>query len=165
MSGQGDSTAANAMNPPYTGQCLCGAVQYKVNEGPLVVYACHCTDCQKRSGSAFGLSMWVHRNAIEVTKGEATLQTLKHSDGRPRFVRICAECGTRLWSEPAKRQELAVIRPGTLNDTSSLRPAAHIWTRSAQPWVVIPEDAIRYDTQPADLLQLIPRRPDGVLEG
>lgn len=145
---------ANAMNPPFTGQCLCGAVGYKVNEKPLTVYACHCTDCQKRSGSAFGLSMWVRRGAIEVTRGEAALHTSKHSDGRPRFGRICAQCGTRLWSEPAKRSELAVIRPGTLDDTSSLRPVAHIWTRSAQPWVVIPEGAIRYDTQPEDVLQL-----------
>jgi hypothetical protein len=142
------------MNLPYTGQCLCGAVRYKVSEAPLTVYACHCTDCQKRSGSAFGLSMWVRRSAIEVIKGDATLHSSMHSNGRQRFGRICAHCGTRLWSEPANRPELAVIRPGTLDDTSSLRPVAHIWTRSAQPWVVIPEGAIRYDTQPEDLLQL-----------
>jgi len=144
-----------------SGQCLCGAVRYKVNCKPLTMYACHCTDCQKRTGSAFGLSMWVLRSAIEVTAGEPTLQTLKHSDGQPRFVRLCAQCGTRLWSEPARRPELAVLRPGTLDDTSSLRPVAHLWTRSAQPWVVIPEGAIRYDTQPENLLELAaPGRAD-----
>ena len=142
------------MSRPYSGQCLCGAVRYMVNDEPLAVYACHCTDCQKRSGSAFGLSMWVRRNAIKVTRGEAVLHASSHSDGRPRAGRVCAQCGTRLWSEPDDRPELAVVRPGTLDDTSSLRPVAHLWTRSAQPWVVVPEDAVRYDTQPDDLLQL-----------
>jgi hypothetical protein len=143
------------MPPPLTGRCLCGAVRYQVNDEPLVVYACHCTDCQKRSGSAFGLSMWVRRDAIEVIQGEAALHASRHSDGSPRVGRVCAQCGTRLWSEPGKHPGLAVMRPGTLDDTSSLQPAAHLWTRSAQPWVVFPAGAVRFDTQPEDFGQLI----------
>jgi hypothetical protein len=64
-----------AVPPPYPGRCLCGAVRYRVTEEPLTLYACHCTDCQKRSGSAFGLSMWVRRAAIEATRGEAASLT------------------------------------------------------------------------------------------
>jgi hypothetical protein len=143
------------MHPPFTGQCLCGAVRYTLSEEPLVVYACHCTDCQKRSGSAFGLSMWVRRGAIEVTQGEAALHTSTQRDGRPRFGRVCAQCGIRLWSEPGHHPGLAIIRPGTLDDTSSLRPVAHLWTRSAQPWVIIPADAVRFETQPEDFERLI----------
>jgi hypothetical protein len=47
------------MAAPYTGGCVCGATCYRLTAEPLTLYACHCTDCQKRSGSAFGLSMWV----------------------------------------------------------------------------------------------------------
>lgn len=97
-----------------------------------MIYACHCTDCQKRSGSAFGLSMWVRRTDIEVTKGEAA----------------------RLWSEPQKHREFAIVRPGTLDDRSWLRPAAHLWTRSAQPWFVFPEGVPRYETQPESIFEL-----------
>jgi hypothetical protein len=61
------------MAPPYTGRCFCEAVRYRITEEPLTFYACHCTDCLKRSGSAFGLSLWVNRAAIEVTHGDATL--------------------------------------------------------------------------------------------
>ncbi|MGA8048702.1 MAG: GFA family protein [Burkholderiales bacterium] len=53
-----------------------------MNEEPVTFYACHCTDCQKRSGSSFGLSMWVNR--------------LDRDD------RVCAQCGTLLWTEPEK---------------------------------------------------------------
>jgi hypothetical protein len=54
----------------------------------------------------------------------------------------------RLWSEPAKHPELAVLRPGTLDDAKQFTPVAHIWTRSALPWVTIPGDAARYEKQP-----------------
>jgi hypothetical protein len=141
------------MKPPYSGQCLCGHTEYRVTEAPLTVYACHCTDCQKRSGSAFGLSMWVRRSALEVTNGEAALLSTKTPDGRLRNYRICSRCATRLWGEPQNR-DIAVVRAGTLNDTSWLRPVAHLWTRSAQPWFVFPEGAARYETQPQDLREL-----------
>ena len=139
---------------PYAGRCFCEATRYRVTQEPLTLYACHCTDCQKRSGSAFGLSMWVQRAAIEVTQGEATLQVLKGADGRSRPGRACVACGARLWSEPEKRPSLAVLRAGTLDDTSWLHPVAHIWTRSAQPWFVFPEGVPKYATQPEDFLEL-----------
>ena len=143
------------MAPVFSGRCLCGAVRYRLTEKPLIVYACHCTDCQKRSGSAFGLSMWVRRASIELTQGDAALNVTATDDGRVRHSRICATCVTRLWSEPQKRPEIAVLRPGTLDDTSSLRPQAHLWTRSAQRWFAIPDGVPRYETQPDNMLELL----------
>lgn len=138
------------MPAPYPGRCICDATRYRVTEEPLTVYACHCTDCQKRSGSAFGLSMWVRRSAIEMTKGEAAVHSSLGADGSPRHGRICAQCGTRLWSEPPKHPGLSVVRPGTLEDTSWLKPVAHIWTRSAQPWFVFPPGAVMFEQQPPE---------------
>jgi len=143
------------MPAPYPGGCLCGATRYRVTEEPLTVYACHCTDCQKRTGAAFGLSMWVRRSAVEVTKGEAAVHSSLGADGSPRQGRICAQCSTRLWSEPPKHAALAVVRPGTLDDTSWLKPVAHIWTRSAQPWFVFPPDAVKIEKQPTDLREMM----------
>ena len=135
------------MPAPYPGRCLCGEIEYRLNGEPVTYYACHCTDCQKRGGSAFGLSMWVKRDSLEVTKGTATLQVLCGADGGPRHHRICAKCGVRLWSEPAKRPEFAVLRPGTLDDPKQFTPVLHMWTRSAQPWVKIPDGAARFEKQ------------------
>lgn len=139
---------------PYMGRCLCGQVRYRVTEAPMTLYACHCTDCQKRSGGAFGLSLWVHQAAVEVTAGEAVLVSAPAPDGRMRHYRICQRCATRLWSEPQSR-DVAVIRAGTLDDTSWLRPVAHLWARSAQPWFTFPGGVARYETQPADMLELV----------
>jgi hypothetical protein len=142
------------MKLPYTGRCLCGATQYRVSEEPVMVYACHCTDCQKRSGSSFGISVWVPRAAIEVTMGDAEAQTMTSPDGKVRRTRSCGQCHTRLWSEPLKRPNIGVLRGGTLDDTSWLRPIAHLWTRSAQPWFVLPEGVSRYETQPGNFDEL-----------
>jgi hypothetical protein len=132
------------MPAPYTGGCLCGAVRYRLTGEPLTFYACHCTDCQTRSGSAFGLSMWVKRDAIEITKGDAALH-VSTVGGKQRKRRICAECLTNLFSEPREGSDVAVLRPGTLDDTKWLKPAAHIWTRSAQPGTVFAPDAVKFE--------------------
>jgi hypothetical protein len=143
------------MPAPFTGRCLCEAVHFRVTEEPLTIYACHCTDCQKRSGSAFGLSMWVNRSAIEVTKGEPATHTSTSAQGKVRIGKICGQCGTRMWSEPPKHPDLAVMRPGILDDTTWVRPVAHIWTRSAQPWFVFPEGVPKYEKEAGDLQSLI----------
>ena len=147
--------APRTSSRPYTGRCFCEATRFRISAEPLTLYACHCTDCQKRSGSAFGLSLWVPRAAIEVTSGEPALQVLKGADGRSRPGRSCAQCGARLWSEPEKRPTLAIVRAGTLDDTAWLRPVAHVWTRSAQPWFAIPQSVARYATQPDDFSELV----------
>jgi hypothetical protein len=143
------------MPVPFTGRCLCEAIHFRVTQEPLTIYACHCTDCQKRSGSAFGLSMWVNRSSIQVTKGEVTLHESVNAEGKPRRAKICGQCGVRMWSEPPKYPDYAVMRPGILDDRSWVRPIAHIWTRSAQPWFVFPEGVPKYEKQVGGLDPLI----------
>ena len=137
------------MPAPYTGGCGCGEVRYIVNGEPLALYACHCTDCQRRTGSAFALSLFVSRGDLEIQKGKPVLYTLTLADGRIKQRRVCSACATALWGEPVKAPERVVVQPGTLDDTSWLRPVAHIWTRSAQPWFQFPQDVPKFETQPA----------------
>jgi hypothetical protein len=136
------------------GGCLCGAVRYRIHDDPLTLYACHCTDCQRQSGSAFGLSMIVARTDFEVVQGEPLALDLTTDDGRNRRPRLCGACGNRLYNE-SKVAEVVVVRGGTVDGAATLRPIGHIWTRSAQPWVRIPEDALTYPGQPEDMLELV----------
>ena len=143
------------MPAPYDGGCLCGAVRYRLAAEPLTLYACHCTDCQRQTGAAFGLSMVVARGALSLLQGEAQRFCVRMPDGRGKQGRFCGQCATRLWGEPEKYPEIFVLRPGTLDDTSWLAPVGHIWTRSAQPWVAIPGDTLNFEAQPEDRLALI----------
>ncbi|HEY2774035.1 MAG TPA: GFA family protein [Candidatus Binatia bacterium] len=142
------------MEIPQHGGCLCGSVRYRVDAEPLTVYACHCTDCQRRTGSVFGISMVLRRESVHVLSGELHAYRIVMPDGRTKNGRICSNCGSRLFGDPALAPALVVVQPGTLDDRSWVRPLAHIWTRSAQPWVRLPDDARIYATQPQDMAEL-----------
>ncbi len=132
---------------PQHGGCLCGDVRYSLAEEPLTLYACHCTDCQRQTGSSFALSLVVRRNALQIVRGRPQEYALQLSDGRTKRSSLCSRCSTRIWN-PSSVSGLAVLEAGTLDDTSWLRPVGHIWTRSAQPWFEIPEGALDFPEQP-----------------
>jgi Glutathione-dependent formaldehyde-activating enzyme len=54
---------------PLKGGCACGAVRYEIAAPPLAIYACHCTDCQRRTGTAFALNMPVRTSSLRIVTG------------------------------------------------------------------------------------------------
>jgi hypothetical protein len=140
---------------PLPGGCVCGAVRYQLTADPVTLYACHCTDCQTATGSSFALSMIVNRDAVALVRGEPELHEFRLDAGRERRGFRCSACDTTLWGAPSRFPNLLNLQPGTLDDTSWLRPAGHIWTRSAQSWFALPEDVLRYEEQPDDMLPLV----------
>ncbi len=134
----------------WLGGCQCGGIRYVITAPPLTLYACHCTECQRQSSSAFGLSMPVPRSGFTVTQGNPQLWTRTADSGRVVRCAFCPDCGTRLYHLPTRNDAVVNVKPGTLDDTSWLRPVAHVWTSSAQPWVIIPPNVLRYERQPPD---------------
>jgi hypothetical protein len=145
------------MKLPLTGGCQCGAVRYAIDAAPVTVYACHCRDCQRQTGAAFALSMVVSREAIRITQGAAR-EWLRPgavtSSGTPTRCLFCGICGARLYHLPERNQQVAVVKPGTLDDISWLKAVGHIWTASAQPWVEIPAGTVNFPRQPPDFAAL-----------
>jgi hypothetical protein len=135
---------------PVSGGCACGAVRYRLLEDAVELHACHCTDCQTATGSAFVMSMMVKRGSVEVERGEPKRFEFDGPDGRHHIDQRCPRCAARLWSESRSIPDLLILRPGTLDDTSWCEPVSHIWTRSAQPWVTIPEHTLNYGQQPTN---------------
>ena len=122
------------------GRCRCGAVRYTLALDDLpLTYACHCTDCQTWSGSAFSQQAVVAEDAIE-TSGPITVFELTSPSGRISRQRMCEVCHTRVFNTNSARPGMAVIRAGTLDRSNALIVTAHIWTRSKQPWLELPED-------------------------
>lgn len=139
-----------------TGGCQCGGVRYEFSGEPTVIYACHCHECQRQSGSAFAMAMVVQRERFRITKGEPSSFERKAESGRILLGWFCPICGTRLYHTPGQLAQNCNIKPGTLDNTSWLCPAVHVWTRSKQPWVEIPEGAVVFETQPEDRSWLLP---------
>lgn len=132
---------------PVEGGCACGAVRYELTAPPIAVYACHCSDCQKITGSAFSMAMPVFRKHLRILRGNPRLWIRTAQSKRRIPQRFCADCGTRLFTEPDGQPPTYTLRPGTLDDTSWLKPVAVFWRRSAQPWIQF-DNILVYDTQP-----------------
>ena len=121
------------------GGCRCGAVRYALALDALPpTYACHCTDCQTWSGSAFSQQAVVAEEAIAAS-GPITIFELTPPSGRVSRQRMCGVCHTRIFNTNSARPGLAVVRAGTLDRSNELMVTAHIWVRSKQPWLALPE--------------------------
>jgi hypothetical protein len=139
---------------PLTGGCHCGAVRYEISAYPLLLYACHCTDCQRRSGSAFALNMPVSAQAFRIVRGSPIAWRGLSPSGAEVVSWFCGDCGGRINGERPGRPGSTTVRAGTLDETSWLAPGAHIFTQSSQPWVRLPPDVACYETSPADFRPL-----------
>ncbi len=121
-----------------TGGCQCGGIRYEVTGANQRVHICHCTDCHRQSGSAFGMTLVVREEDFRITRGEVKTYASKSDAGRDKLGAFCPDCGTRIYHKPEWRKGKVLVKPGTLDDTSQLAPDKHIWTASKQPWVTIP---------------------------
>lgn len=117
---------------------------------PELVFACHCTACQRRSGSAFVVSLIVRDRDFRITRGTLAPQTRTADSGRPLTHWFCAGCGTPILgaTRGAAPDLYQTIRVGTFDDVSGLRPTVHVWTRSAQDWVAIPAGPLTFEGNP-----------------
>jgi hypothetical protein len=125
----------------HEGGCLCRAVRYHVKGYPLRAYVCHCTFCQRRTGSAFGVIVWFEEENVELT-GDG-LTTYEHrSDESNRWMRLsfCNRCGTTVMLTGENRPGVRYIMVGTFDDPNWVKIKRHVWTRSAQHWVLIPQN-------------------------
>ncbi len=145
------------MTAPYTGGCQCGQIRYEIRAEPLTLYACHCSECQKQSSSAFGMSMPVPRDAVVILQGQPKEWKRISESGREVSCWFCGECGTRLFHNPARNPKITNVKPGTLDDTSWLKPVGNLWTRSSQKWLIFNEQMLSYEAQPSDFTQLFER--------
>jgi len=108
-----------------------------------MLYACHCRDCQKQSSSAFGMSLIMRRDDVSFTQGVERLKRwdTRGEDGRLKRCAFCPDCGTRLYHASERDDTAISVKAGSLDDTRWLRPVAHIWLQSAQPWLEISHEA------------------------
>lgn len=134
------------MGDERQGGCGCGKVRYALRDAPIVVHCCHCRWCQRESGSAFALNAVIEADRVELLSGAPERIDTPSESGRGQPILRCPECKVALWSHYAGAGEAAsFIRVGTLDDPDACPPDVHIFTRSKQPWVVLPEDAEAFE--------------------
>ena len=121
------------------GGCTCGAVRYRLNAKPLFVHCCHCSWCQRETGSAFAVNAFIEAAQVELLQGQPVAKTLPSLSGKGQTMWRCPECGVTLWSNYAGAgPNIHFVRVGTLDEPARAPPDIHIYTSTKQPWVVLP---------------------------
>lgn len=133
------------MHETLDGGCSCGAVRYRLTSRPMFVNCCHCTQCQRLTGSAFVINALIETARIEILSGTTVVTAGPSESGRPHDIHRCDACATALWSDYGRRPALRFVRAGALDDPAAAPPDAHIFTRSKLPWIALPANAPAYE--------------------
>lgn len=124
----------------HAGRCDCGDVRYEVRGRPMFVHCCHCTWCQRESGSAFAVNAMYETDRVTVLSGEPEPVTVPSASGKGQKIWRCPTCKVAVWSNYAGAGDaVRFVRVGTLEDAVSFPPDIHIYTTAKQPWVILPD--------------------------
>ena len=125
--------------PPHEGGCDCRHVRYRMTTKPLFVHCCHCTWCQRETGSAFALNAMIESDRVELLHGEVEVVDTPSNSGRGQKISRCPKCRIAVWSNYAGGGDaVRFVRVGTLDEPARCPPDVHIFTSTKQPWVVLP---------------------------
>jgi hypothetical protein len=125
---------------PLTGGCLCGGVRYEVGATPVSASYCHCTRCQRRTGSAAAVSALIVPGSLRVTSGEELIRSFDPPDGWSKV--FCSACGGALWARSPSDPDVIAVRMGTFDTDPGVRPAYRQFVAYAAPWEPIPDDGL-----------------------
>lgn len=128
-------------NQTFEGGCTCGQVRYRMTSRPMWVNACHCTWCQRETGSAFATNALIESDRVE-SIGEISPEMVDtpSASGKGQKIWRCPECKVAIWSNYAgSGDKVRFMRVGTLDNPAAMPPDIHIFTSTKQPWVVLPE--------------------------
>ncbi len=126
------------MSHKRTGRCNCGAVVFEIT-GPLTgaIY-CHCTRCQRRTGTAASANARVDQDAFRVIQGADRLRSWAPAEGAEKF--FCGDCGSAMFSKGTN--PWIGVRLGVIDGDPGIRPGAHQYTAYAAPWEPLPLDGL-----------------------
>jgi hypothetical protein len=125
---------------PLGGGCLCGAVRFEITAPFVSAGYCHCTHCQRRTGTTSSLNGRVPRAGFELQQGEDRLRAFAPPEGVPKL--FCATCGGHLFSGDPLNDDEVAVRLGALDGDPGIRPEYRMFMASAVRWEPIPEDGL-----------------------
>jgi hypothetical protein len=124
----------------FEGGCTCRQVRYRMKGRPFFVHCCHCSWCQRETGSAFAVNALIEADRVDLLTGEPERVVTPSLSGKGQIIRRCPNCRVALWSHyPGAGEAVNFMRAGTLDDPAAMPPDIHIYTSTKLPWVALPE--------------------------
>ena len=132
-----------------TGGCHCGHIKYEAEVDPGTVRVCHCSDCQKLTGTAFRTNIASLPGTFTLKSGAPKIYLKTAESGNKRAHGFCPECGTPIYAtSPEPNPPSYGLRVGGIDQRAQLgAPARQIWCSSALPWSMNISGVERIDRQ------------------
>jgi hypothetical protein len=131
------------------GQCHCGAIIYEAEVEPDTIVICHCSDCQRLSGSAFHANILVPADGFRILTGKPRQYVKTADSGAKRVHAFCETCGSPVYSSAPEKPPTYTLRVGALSQRHALgRPARQIWTKRRLSWIPKLEGVSETEGQP-----------------
>jgi hypothetical protein len=128
-----------------TANCACGNASITVNAKPVMHGICHCTNCKRRTGSAFGISAYFERTAVVEQKGETGVYSFHHApQNHDQQRHFCKNCGTTLYWFVSTLPDKIGIAGGCFADQDSIAPDYSVTDQKREPWLNLPSTWARY---------------------
>ncbi len=125
---------------PLTGACGCGAVRFEVSEPFLGATYCHCTRCQRRTGTGASANARARADAFRILAGEDRIRSWAPPEGAEKF--FCVDCGSALFSRNAADASTIGVRLGALEGDPGIRPTTRQFVAYAATWEPVPDDGL-----------------------
>ena len=138
------------MKLPFTGGCACGAIRYESSAEPIMMFKCHCRDCQHATGGGHACAVIVPAGSFRFTSGTPRYHFTQGAAGGQHKRGFCAECGSRLTGgeNPEGTSGMVGINAGSLDDPRWFRPQMDIFSSDAQPWDQMDSTIPKYEAYP-----------------
>ena len=133
-----------------TASCACGDLQIVVEGDPTIVAACNCTQCQKRTGSVFGVGAYFPDAQVLEKKGESKSFERSSDAGRKLNSHFCVNCGSTVYWEIEFIEEHTGVAVGCFADPDFPEPSFVVWSATKHDWVSFPDHYLVSNNQDFD---------------
>jgi hypothetical protein len=127
--------------------CCCGSLRVEATGEPAFVAACHCTECQRRTGAPFGVGTYFPTEQVH-TEGPSKVYLRSSDSGRKIAIHFCPDCGSSVFWYAEFAPHLIGIAFGTFADPSMPSPMLSVWETTRHPWVTFDHQLVRFALQP-----------------
>ena len=122
--------------------CSCGDIHLRCKGDPVRVSVCHCLECQKRTGSAFGAQARFPREDVKFAAGEPSTYARKGDEGSVATFRFCTNCGSTVWYTNDTDTANVAVTLGAFADPSFPAPRFSVYEERKHGWVAFNETAL-----------------------
>lgn len=124
-------------------RCCCGSLRVETTGEPVIVAACYCQECQRRTGAPFGVSVYFLKDQVR-PEGASKEYVRDGQEGRKVRIYFCPICGTSVYARTDARPDHIAVTLGTFADPSFPRPTYSVWEQTRHPWVAFEHEVDRF---------------------